>query len=287
MAIFSGLLGAYGLRAVLLGDPEPPQPPPAMITVPLAASDLPAGRTVALGDIGMHSMTREQMAKAGLATSSVMLSPEQIIGRTLRESVSKDKPFLTTSMYLEGLGQNITELLDPDERAVTIEVDKRRGGNLQPGTVVDVLFRTKAREGSSDRPAIPEAVVTLFEGVTLLSVERPRTLLQEDDTLDVRRLNGRGYVPPPPPQVTLGLTLTQANVLRTVEGRGEISLIARSGRTEVPVHDTASISERMTLEGLLGLEAPERPFQTEIYRAGTRKVLQFDKHGPLLFDNTP
>ncbi len=357
VAIVSGLLGAYGLRALFMPDPPPAPPAPPQLTVPLAAADLPVGRQIVLDDIALHRMTQKQMAAEGLADTAVMLSAEQIIGRVLQEPVPRGKAFLTTAMFLQGGQPDVTEALQPGYRAVSLEIPVIRGGMTAPGTFVDVLFRSDAQNGKSDpRVRIPEATMTLFEGVEVIGLERPQTYrVGNSGNLDLRMTNGRNAVRTTSPRVTLAVTLQQANVLRTVEGRGELTLaprgmnevLALTSPTSVPglatptavesgqptsavgnaaPGETQPIStpvnsapannaqapqanltspaplpvamaqsdaaspfgprttlssalrplESMTLEGLLGLKAPQEPFMTEIYRGGSRQVHVFD-----------
>jgi len=276
LAIFSGLLGAYGLRAVLLSEPKAPPEPPRKIIVPLATDDLPTGRLLKLGDIALHSMTQAQMAERGLANPSVMLNTEQIMGRMVREPIRKGEPFLTTSLFLQGLGVNVAEVLKPGMRAITLDVPPRLGGSVSPGTYVDVLFRSSPRAGDEYHPPIPEATVTLMQGVEVVDVERPRMQgNQEGDVLDVRLSNGRRAAPPPNPAVTIAVSLKQASILRTVEGRGEISLVPRSMEDlETARLDVDDDQLRTTLESLLGLEYP-LSFKTEIYRRNAKETRVF------------
>jgi Flp pilus assembly protein CpaB len=274
LAIFSGLLGAYGLRAVLLS--EPPQKPAAerLVTVPLATAELPPGRVIRFGDVGIHRLTAKQVSERKLGNPAVMLSADQIIGRRVRVSINQGEPFLTTSLYLEGAATNVSEILKPGYRAVHVQIPELMGGTTEVGTMVDVLFRSEARKGSNGKTFIPETTITLIEGVEVLNVERPKRVVQESNSLDLRRINGRGYVAPLPPTVTLAVTLEQANILRTVEGRGVLSLIPRAA-DELSLAKHAGAAQRFTLEGLLGIEAPKPPFTTEIYRGASRQVRRF------------
>jgi len=285
------------------------------MTVPVATSDLPIGRQILLGDIGLHSMTPEQMAKQGLADSAVMLSPEQIIGRVVSEPIKRDEPFMTTSVYLEGGRAPLSDVLSPGYRAVSLQIPDLRGGMTPPGTFVDVVFRSDAQTGRANpRVWIPEATVTLIESVEVIAVEKAPARNARSGNLDVRFLNGRGSGPPPLPTITLAVTLDDVNKLRTVEGRGDLTLVPRSSEeveaelakranaeggqaesTRQPagvepgtvdvVPDLVPPRPRrrpaMTLEGLLGVEADPEPFTTEIYRRGSRSVQVFGADGLL------
>lgn len=277
LAIFSGLLGAYGIQHFFAKEVEKPKALATLI-VPKATADLPAGRIITMGDIALHQMTIEQMARENLNNPAVMLSPEQIIGRAVRSEIKEGEAFQTNNLFLEGTGANISQTLKPGFRAVSIEVSRLRGGGLASGTLVDVIFRATAREADDGKLAIPEKTVTLFEGVEIVATELPKKKVETSNTLDLRRMNGRNVVPDPLPIVTLSVTLEQANILRTVEGRGEVSLVARS-QGESFVSAGRSRGEALTLEELLGVEPPAQPFSTEQVRGGSRAVQSFgDPH---------
>lgn len=196
------------------------------------------------------------------------------MGRVVREPIRKGEPFLTTNLYLEGLGPNVAEILKPGMRAVTLEVSPRTGGTVAAGTFVDVLFRSTSRPADSLRPPIPETTVTLMQGVEVVAVDRPKAQSDPNgQNLDIRLLNGRRAAPPPDPAVTIAVSLEQANILQTVEGRGEISLIPRS-MEEVGGSQIDTRELRMTLESLLGAEYPDS-FKTEIYRRGSKETRIF------------
>ena len=134
-------------------------------------------------------------------------------------------------MFLQGGEPNVSESLQPGYRAVSLEIPAIRGGMTAPGNFVDVLFRSEAQSATSDpRVQIPEATMTLFEGVEVIALEKPQAyrLSSRNDSLDIRLANGRDRVRTTPPRITMAVTLQQANILRTVEGRGEITLAPRS-----------------------------------------------------------
>ena len=110
-AVLFGLVGAYALRAALVGDAPPPPAPPRTTTVPLAARDLPAGREIQQGDIKLLVMTQADMEARKLPLEQTMLSPEQIIGRVIHEPIAEGGAFLTTNMFLEGTGPRLSDKL--------------------------------------------------------------------------------------------------------------------------------------------------------------------------------
>jgi Flp pilus assembly protein CpaB len=217
---------------------------------------------------------QERMTKNGVSASSVMLAPEQIIGRILRQSVKQNQPFLTTDLFLEGGRPEVSQLLKPGYRAVNLQIPAVRGGDVTPRSMVDVLFRsTPQNRGES---SIPEMTMTLCEAVEVLAVEQgtPPGRRSNPNSLDLRYINGRDFDPGTPPTVTLAVTLEQANMLRTVEGRGEIVLIERSpGDTSISMN-----RHRMTLDQLLEIQ-PRQTFRTEIYRRGSRQTMNFGDDG--------
>jgi len=272
LAILAGLIGAYAIRTALEEKEAPAVAAAETITVPLATTDLPEGRTIAMGDVALAKMTKEEMEEKKMPMDLMMLEPDQIIGRTLKSSLKNGQPFLTTSMYLEGMQPTVSDKLKPGHRAFTLEVPRVQGGTVAPGTNVDVIFRSFAREADGDMPAIPEATMTLIQSAEVLKVEQPKS--QENDaTLDIRALN-RTNQQQKDPLVTLAVTAEQANMLRTVEGRGELSLAARAPSDAIAPTDGKS--EKLTLENLLGVDTrPTQTFVTEIYRGGARDTNTF------------
>lgn len=269
-AILVGLAGAYLLRVYLTPEEAPAASAPATVTVPLASADLPIGRKIAIGDMGLMPMTREEMESRGYDLSVVMLSPEQLAGRILKEPVRQGQPFLTTSFYLEGAGPNPLDRLKPGYRAVDVTIPNTRGGNVEPGTFVDVLFRSNPVGPEGNEPAIPEVTITLASGLEVIGVERPQvTALQAT----------YGYVSKEP-TVTLAASPEDARIFQTVMGRGDITLVARApGEAAFASLDS---NQPMTFRELLGIEPQPQPidFTTVIYRRGSPSAQTFQYANP-------
>jgi pilus assembly protein CpaB len=268
-AVLFGLVGAYALRAALVGDAPPPPPAPRTTEVPLAARDLPAGREIQEGDIKLLVMSQADMEARNLPLEQTMLSPAQIIGRVILEPIAEGGAFLTTNMFLEGTGPKLSDKLKPGMRAITVPINNLAavGGSTVEGSFVDVLFKSRARPANmaTGRPEIPETTITLLENVEVLSVGRsapaPTT---GTEGLDVRQTNGRNQGPTGIVSVTIAVTPDQANVVKAVLGQGDMSLALRSSAA-----DGASTPNKYTLEGVLGLSARTHAMnRIDIFRGG-------------------
>ncbi len=264
-AVLFGLVGAYGVRKYLQDQKPAPPPPPAgprATIVPLASMDLEPGRVVVLHDIGLYSMTDAQIAerrKEGKLPAAFMSNTEQIMGQMLRIPLKKGDAFTPDVFYPEGKGPTIAEKLDPGLRAVTISVDGTGalGGYDGPGSIVDVLFRTKADQAVG----VPEATVTLLEGVQVLAMEQADSRQPPGSSLENR--------------VTLAVTAAQANALKIAEGRGTFSLALRNPDDI----ELAASNVPQTLDGLLNLPG-RREHVTQIFRGGSAQVVRFASAAP-------
>ena len=253
-AILLGLVGAYAVRRHL-NPPVVDVPVEQARRVPMASGDLEAGRELSLSDVMLVPMTTAQMKQKGLP-AEFMINPSQIIGRVLRDPLTKGAVFTTNDLYPEGMGPDISDRLKPGLRAVTVAVEGTGivGGLARPGALADVLFRVTA-DPKSD---IPETTVTLLEKVEVLAVGL-NTVMGKANAGD-------------PKTVTLAVNPAQANALKVAEGRGLFSLSLRADS------DATLASEQKlpgTLENVLALE-PKVSHTTEIYRAGAVQKMTFE-----------
>ncbi|MHC4879810.1 MAG: Flp pilus assembly protein CpaB, partial [Planctomycetota bacterium] len=227
-AIFA-VAGAFVVRGVLnkqvAVEAEAPQATgPATRYVPVAATSLPDGRKVAVGDIAVLSFTDAQFATSKYAKTAFLRDSQDFIGRTLKTPLKPGDTFGPDSFYPEGSGPNVADDLAPGKRAVTVTVDGSGmvDGFANAGTVVDVLFRSEKLEDSG----IDETTVTLLHAIEVLAVNRTSTegILPVDD-------RGR---PLDEVKVTLQVSPAEANVLKAIEGRGILSLALRSSEELTP-----------------------------------------------------
>lgn len=318
-AILVGLGGAYVVRQQMNGPQLPPLSDIQLkggekkIIVPVAAIDLEKGRELSLHDVVIHSFTPEQYAKSKFAGQPYIRHTSQIFGRVLNQEVVKGTLFLPDLFYPDGHGPGVAERLQAGFRAVTVPIEDVGAvtGFAQPGSIVDVLFRS-APEGER-----PEVTMTLLEQVEVLALAETVTSGQR---VDIRSQGN----------VTLAVTPAQAKILKVVEGRGELSLSLRNpddfGNFEfAPVNLDSQVnatapsqfqtvnfsnansstsstsssssssssnsgadlfgsmnlvlddaSERVTLDDLLGMEANPEKKQLHLYIGGSRQVIEFD-----------
>jgi len=252
-AVLLGLVGAYAVRRHL-NPPIVEKPVEAARRIPQASGDIEAGRALTLSDVMLVPMTTAQMKQKGI-TAEFMSNPDQIIGRVLREPLTKGSVFTTANMYPEGMGPDISDRLKPGLRAVTIGIEGTGivGGLARPGSLADVLFRVSA----DPKIDIPETTVTLLEKVEVLAVGG-NTVMGKANAGD-------------PKMVTLAVNPAQANALKVAEGRGLFSLSLRSETDDSLAHGQKLPA---TLENVLALE-PKSQFTTEIYRAGMIQKMTF------------
>ena len=71
----------YAVQTLMAKDDEPEPPAaPQQISVPIASTDLPAGRPIGLGDIALMPVDPAEIGNLG-DTLTMMLDADQIIGR--------------------------------------------------------------------------------------------------------------------------------------------------------------------------------------------------------------
>lgn len=301
-AVLAGLGGAFVVRQHLHKPSLPPLPAVAEkdeVVVPVALTDLDAGRKVTINDVALRRMSRESFAKSPYAGKPYLRVTEQIADRTLKASLKQGDIFLPENLYPEGMGPDLAERLKAGYRAVTVPIENIGAvlGFARAGSYVDVLFRV---EPTGERP---EVTLTLLERVEVLAIDSytnpgQQVQLKQDGS------------------VTLAVTPHQAKMLKVVEGRGALTLTLRNTDDEfesvpfdlgardgadhiesqfgpIPVRYVASrsglaelehtighASERVTLEDLLGLPGKPRKVQMEVYLGSNLEVHEFNQIDP-------
>jgi len=261
MAVLFGLLGAYVVRLQMRPQAVAAQQPKTeKVVVPLASTDLKAGRKIALCDIVIYEMTPEEMRRAGIR-GGFMKNTQQIIGRILREDVAKGETFDITRFYPEGVVPNPAERLKPGYRAVTVNIEAPAAvaGFATPGAWVDVLFRADEKEDDD----LPEMTVTLVEGVEVLALEEQTFTGAKPDQVNT---NKQQFA------VTLAVRPEQAAALRVVDGHGKLSLALRNPEDNLPL--TLEIPRTMHEV----LDRPYTKWRMEVYRGGSISSVDFRRN---------
>ncbi len=285
VAILFGLLGTYGVRKAMKPKEVAAQATePDSITVPMASTDLESGRKITMGDVAIVRMTRAQL-KARKIRTPFMADTRQIIGRTLQTPLERGAVFDTQDLYPEGLGPGVAEQLEPGERAVTVTVRDEFGliGFAGAGQFVDVLFHTSTGSVPQHRNRMTQRVfdwgqksATRYSGeqfgATRTLMQRVRVLALNHDTIapigdtESRKTNKELWV-------TLAVTPDQAEVLRVVEGYGQISLSLRHPDDDerVPLDGQRSLSDIM--------DVPQSAYDgMDVYRGRRVEHLEFDQN---------
>lgn len=260
------------------------------ITVPVASAELPAGRRITMGDIALLKLTREELKQRDI-TGGFMASTQHIIGRVLKQELSLGKPFRTSGLYPEGVGPGIGQKLSPGHRAVTVAVgnDDAVLGFATADSWVDVIFRSggggdndyrysndaRYRNGFASRynnsrgsgaygrgfsGGDQEITTTLLQRVRVLAIDRNTLQAAVDKSSENEMVS-----------VTLEVEPEQAEKLRVVEGRGQLSLALRSAEdTEIQKE-----TKQQTLDDILGFE--NRVHEMRIYEHKRLNVLTFEQ----------
>ena len=164
IAILFGLLGVYAFRKLAEPAAIRQAKGPQKVIVPLASRDLEPGRVIALSDIALVRLTREQMKTRNIS-GMFMSDPDQIIGSTVMTAIPQGETFHTEQFYADGFRPNVTDRLQPGQRAVTVMLatEDALGGYASAGQMVDIIFtldssfagsipnNASGRVGQSDR----------------------------------------------------------------------------------------------------------------------------------------
>lgn len=243
--LFAGLallLGVLGVIASRLNQPTVVPPPPKLFDVPVATTDLQAGRLIAKSDFYVKKLTLDQMKAAGFKEAYFSVGKD-LIDRIVRTPIRKNQYFTMDSLYPEGTGPSISEKLRPGMRAVMIPVDAASITNLTtPDSFVDVLFRPTVTPQSDGRFTL--AGGRILERAEVLAVNQKwyaQTLpaLQQDSHV------GAG--------VTLSVSPEQAEMLKSLEPLGRFSLIAAPDAGPAP---SGEVPDAERMKRILGLNDP-------------------------------
>ncbi|MFM8478077.1 MAG: Flp pilus assembly protein CpaB [Planctomycetaceae bacterium] len=284
--LFAMVCGIVGVAFRLYNGPETVQKPaPQPIMIPVASSDLKQGRRIKGSDYYVLPMSAADFAKVAKG-KVVFTQAKDLVGRIVKGEVKLGAPFSVDSVYPEGTGPTPAELLTEGMRAATVRVSLVGGirGFASPDTWVDVLFR---RSDTGLKPSTDSARThTLLAGVRILAIQ--------DNTVANSFLSGdRNSKPTEEFELTLELTPEQAEVLKSVEQRGDLSLNMLPQDSDRRNMGTLPSPEVMKL--MLGVEdpTPEPPVvvvtpppSVRIIRGGSPSSVTVEHQADLIMDRS-
>ncbi|MFK7768963.1 MAG: Flp pilus assembly protein CpaB [Mariniblastus sp.] len=305
IAVLFGLGGTYLLRksmqktpAVVADVVQAKIRPPQKLTVPMTSRSLEAGHRVALDDIALVRLSREDMKKYGIK-SAFMTNPDQIIGKTLKEALKRGDTFDTKYFFPSGVGMGIAQRIKPGQRAITVSLTPTNAlmGFAGAGQMVDVLFHygedsgdlssgqaqgvrfdptansyqdpttgmSGSGRGRSDRRSQREQE---YQSATVTIVQNAEILALGDKAIPTGNLlgvPGDQRIP-----VTLLLSPGDAQKVKVADGHGELSLTLRSptDREHVQLADTAKLDSILKME--------DRVMAMQVFRGRGYSEMQFD-----------
>lgn len=268
-AILIGLGGAYVVREYLKQPEEQGEvekPAPRMRTVFTATRELKPGRRLTLTDIGVNRLTPQQFAAFQKRyPDKIMLGENRfILGRLLKTGLAKGEPFTTESFWPDGTGPNFESDLNPDSVAVPLPITYGAEilSFLTPGSVVDVLFRS--------RPPAPIQTLTLLRGVKVLAIGR---VVSENEQRGSGASSQRNQ---PPPTVTVEVSEYQSKWLAEVQGRGDLQVVLRN-RKYLAAAKTPGGDTRLSMGQLVRLPIGIQAKGMSVYLGPKRSTMIFDR----------
>lgn len=228
------LLGVYVKRfeAEVSGGPK--------VAVLMATQEIPLGAALTESMVGVRELPQLYVEERHIRASDL----KQIVGVRVSMGVKPGESLLWTDLATTSeQRRDLSGLLRPGMRAITIRADATSsfGGLLRPGDRVDVLLTTA-------RPGVDGATVPLLQNVLVLAVGR--------DTGAVAVPDQRKPAAPQFNQITLSVTIEQAQLLSLAGEQGKLALALRNpddiavieGLPEVTPSDILQAEKRAVLQ---------------------------------------
>lgn len=211
LSLVLGLVAAFGIWEYLNKTQEKVEKLTVTKNVVVAAKEIMAGVKITAEDLVTKAFTAQE------APSNYSSKPQIFIGRIPKNTISADEVLTGEKLLDAGSPGGITSLIPKGQRAITIRVNEISGvgGFISPGDRVDVLAVTDSgKKGELLSRSILQSILVLATGEQLM---------------DPNANSGSGTVPPKGVnQLTLALSLTEAEKLALAVSKGEIRLALRA-----------------------------------------------------------
>jgi len=211
----------------------------APVNVLMAVQDIPLGTVLTDRMLGMRTIPESYVEFRHIRASEAA----RIIGVRVSMEVKANESILWTDLATtSGERRDLSSLVKSGMRAVTIRADATSafGGLLRPGDRVDA-FLTVAREGEQGgRITIP-----LLQNVIVLAVGKDTGAFEEGPARASSQIS----------QITLSVTVAQAQVMAFATDRGRLSLVLRNPDDIAVLDDLPET----TVQNILDAERRARP----------------------------
>jgi pilus assembly protein CpaB len=217
----------------------------ATVKVVVAAIDIPIG----------SPLTKQQLATASWPAKHVPNGafgrPEELIDRTVRQTIIKGEPILKDRLADEKAGRGLTAILAKGTRAMAVRVDQVVGvaGFVMPGDYVDVIVTMSPDEESKkELQKLKKAA-----GVSKIFLQNIKVLAVG------QHLSTQGSKPVKVQVVTLEVDPVQSERLALASRHGIIQLTMRSriDQDSVPTTGITPIALLSPDEGAEEIEPPQ------------------------------
>lgn len=184
------------------------------VPVVVATRDIPLGGVITEDAIAIRELPEKYLEERHVLATDA----QRILGVRVSLGVSANASILWTDLATASVARrDLSGMVQEGKRAVTVRASASStfGGLLRPGDRVDVLLTTERGEGA--------ATVPLLQNVLVLAVGRNLGAPSAGQMGEVQELVGSMS-----PDVTLSVTLLQAQALTHADQRGHLTVVLRN-----------------------------------------------------------
>ena len=228
---------------------------PALVSVVVAAQDIPFGTTIEGHKLTTIQWPAEAVPPGIFSDYAVLLPQDGNQPRRAKRAMAQGELVLANKVSDFGEKVTIVQTLRPGHRAMSISVNARTavGGFVTPGDVVDIVLTTGGR-GSGMR------ALTILQSIRIVGVDQQADELNEQANVAKT--------------VTVEVTPEQGQKLVLAQQAGTLSLALKS----VEGNEPDAPLEAIRLSDIIRDESPteEGPKATVMVRRGTSVAEEFE-----------
>ncbi len=307
VGVLAAIGGAMLLKEYLKEEPVAATPPPPP-TFAIALGDLQPGRVLTVGDIGLvrepnliAALERQAEAQSNGAEDvtspylrqrldeegnpiegayalslpmDTLTSPQDLIGRRVKDNIPAGTPFQASFLYPEGYRPALTTEVKDGRGIYTVGITNFLPGDQDVRNLrADVLFRNNPMNDIPGFDPIPEQTVVLVRDARILEAGEPYVADAYGQATDSGGSATRGREQALT-DVTLAVSIEDGAKLLTAQDNGDLTLVLYSddsdAGTEISTTDDAVASVKLT-DFLQATPTPPaeieiEPYDTTIFR---------------------